>query len=220
MTGFHEGAEAPMSAQSAKMRRTLEKLVIAPLKQQGFEGEYPHFRRVTSPERIELIVVEIGTGRYGNSFGVCGSVIFPKETAYIRRNFHTIRDDQPLDEINVYYTRLRKSLKAKFGEFYYTDVYEERMEPSEDIPHVWYSYEAVSEKRAATFQPRENQRLVQKYDENTCAMLAEEAKRQMPQLLNWMAEIRTPRDLVREHRRNQLRRFKFYRWIEERFKHV
>lgn len=209
-----------MPSASKKMRKALDELVIAPLKAQGFEGEYPHFRRVTSPERIELMVVEIGTGRYGNQFGVCGSVIFPKETEYMRRNFHTIRDDQPLDEINVYYTRLRESLPGmSYGGFYYTDVYEERMEPSEDIPHVWYSYEAVSEKRAATFQLRENQRLVQKYDENTCVMLAGEANRQMSELLAWMAKLQTPRDLIREHRRNQLRQFKFYRWIEERFKH-
>ena len=208
-----------MPPASQKMRKALDELVIAPLKQQGFEGEYPHFRRVTSEKRIELMVVEIGTGRYGNQFGVCGSVIFLRETEYMRRNFHTIRDDQPLDEINVYYTRLRKSLTAKFGEFYYTDVYEERMEPSVDIPRVWYSYEAVSEKRAAVFRPRENQRLVQKYDENTCVMLAGEANRQMPELLAWMAKLQTPRDLIREHRRNQLRQFKFYRWIEERFKH-
>ena len=210
-----------MPPASKKMRKALDEMVIAPLKAQGFEGEYPHFRRVTSEGRIELIVVEIGTGRYGNSFGVCGSVIFPREEEYIRRNFHTIRDDQPLDEINVYYTRLRKSLPGmSYGGFYYADVYEERMEPSNDIPKVWYSYEAVSEKRAATFQPNENQRLVQKYDENTCVMLAEEANRQMPQLLNWMAGLQTPRDLVREHKRNQWRQFKFYRWIEERFKHV
>ena len=210
-----------MPPASKKMRKALDELVIAPLKAQGFEGEYPHFRRGTSDARIELIVVEIGTGRYGNSFGVCGSVIFPREEEYIRRNFHTIRDDQPLDEINVYYTRLRKSLPGmSYGGFYYADVYEERMEPSNDIPKVWYSYEAVSEKRAATFQPNENQRLVQKYDENTCVMLAEEANRQMPQLLNWMAGLQTPRDLIREHKRNQWRQFKFYRWIEERFKHV
>ena len=206
---------------SKKMRKALDELVIAPLKEQGFVGAYPHFRRGTSDARIELIVVEIGTGRYGNNFGVCGSVIFPREEEYIRRNFHTIRDDQPLDEINVYYTRLRKSLPGmSYGGFYYADVYEERMEPSNDIPKVWYSYEAVSEKRAATFQPNENQRLVQKYDENTCVMLAEEANRQMPQLLNWMAGLQTPRDLIREHKRNQWRQFKFYRWIEERFKHV
>lgn len=209
-----------MPPASKKMRKALDELVIAPLKAQGFEGEYPHFRRGTSEERIELILVEVGTGRYGNSFSVCGSVIFPREEEYIRRNFHTIRDDQPLDEINVYYTRLRKSLPGmSYGGFYYADVYEERMEPSNDIPKVWYSYEAVSEKRAATFQPRENQRLVQKYDENTCEMLAREANRQLPQLLAWMAKLQTPRDLILEHQRNQLRQFKFYRWIEERFNH-
>ena len=202
------------------MRKVLEELVIAPLKAQGFEGEYPHFRRVTSEERIELLVVEIGTGRYGNQFGVCGSVIFPKETEALRCNYYPCPDELPLDEITVYHTRLRESLPGMYyGGFYYADVYEECMEPSEDIPHAWYYYEAVGEKRAATFQPRENQRLVQKYDENTCVMLAEEANRQMPQLLNWMAGLQTPRDLIREHKRNYWRQFKFYRWIEERFNH-
>ena len=207
-----------MPPASKKMRKTLDELVIAPLKQQGFEGEYPHFRRVTSDKRIELIVVEIGTGRYGNRFSVCGSVIFPKEADILHRNYAPVLDKLPLDEITVYHTRLRESLPGMpYGGFYYADVYEERMEPSEDIPRVWYFYEAVSEKRAATFQPNENQRLVQKYDENTCVMLAEEATRQMPQLLKWRARLQTPRDLIREHRRNQLRQFKFYRWIEERF---
>lgn len=209
-----------MPPASKKMRKALDELVIAPLKEQGFEGEYPHFRRVTSEERIELLVVEIGTGRYGNQFGVCGSVVFPKEADILHRNYAPVLDELPLDEITVYHTRLRESLPGmSYGGFYYTDVYEERMEPSNDIPKVWYSYEAVSEKRAATFQPRENQRLVQKYDENTCVMLAEEANRQMPQLLRWMAKLQTPRDLIREHKRNYWRQFKFYRWIEERFNH-
>ena len=209
-----------MPSASTKMRKALDELVIAPLKAQGFVGEYPHFRRATSEERIELLVVEIGTGRYGNQFGVCGSVIFPKEADILHRNYAPVLDKLPLEEITVYHTRLRKSLPGmSYGGFYYADVYEERMEPTVDVPRVWYSYEAVSEKRAATFQPREGQRLVQKYDNNTCVMLAEEANRQMPQLLKWMAGIQTPRDLLREHRRNQLRQFKFYRWIEERFNH-
>lgn len=209
-----------MPPASKKMRKALDELVIAPLKQQGFEGEYPHFRRATSEERIELIDVEIGTGRYGNQFGVCGSVIFPKEADILHRNYAPALDELPLDEITVYHTRLRESLPGmSYGGFYYADVYEERMEPSSDIPKVWYSYEAVSEKRAATFQPRETQRLVQKYDENTCVMLAAEANRQMPQLLRWMAKLQTPRDLIREQKRNYWRQFKFYRWIEERFNH-
>ena len=209
-----------MPPASKKMRKALDELVIAPLKQQGFEGQYPHFRRVTSEERIELLVIGIGTGRYGNRFGVCGSVIFPKETDPTRRNYYPRPDELPLEQINVYCTNLRKSLPGNFdGEFYYTDVYEERMEPSDDIPEVWYSYEAVSEERAQNFQPGKNQRLVQKYDENTCVMLAEEANRQMPQLLRWMAKLQTPRDLIREQKRNYWRQFKFYRWIEERFNH-
>lgn len=209
-----------MPSASIKMRKALDELVIAPLKAQGFEGQYPHFRRATSEERIELLVVEIGTGRYGNQFGVCGSVVFPKEADILHRNYAPVLDALPLDEITVYHTRLRESLPGmSYGGFYYTDVYEERMEPSGDIPKVWYSYEAVSEKRAQTFQPSKTQRLVQKYDENTCVMLAEEANRQMPQLLRWMARLQTPRDLVREQKRNYWRQFKFYRWIEERFNH-
>lgn len=210
-----------MPPASKKMRKALDELVIAPLKAQGFVGEYPHFRRVTSTERIELIDVEIGTGRYGNQFSVCGSVIFPKEKDLLHRNCDPALNKRPLEELTACHAWLRESLPGmSYGGFYYADVYEERMEPSEDIPRVWYYYEAVSEKRAATFTPQENQRLVQKYDENTCVMLAEEANRQMPQLLNWMAGLQTPRDLVREHKRNQWRQFKFYRWIEERFKHV
>lgn len=199
-----------MPPASKKMRKALDELVIAPLKQQGFEGQYPHFRRVTSEARIELLVIEIGTGRYGNRFGVCGSVVFPKEADILHRNYAPVLDKLPLDEITVYHTRLRESLPGmSYGGFYYTDVYEERMEPSNDIPKVWYSYEAVNEKRAATFQPRETQRLVQKYDENTCVMLAEEANRQMPQLLRWMAKMQTPDDLICEQKRNYWRQLNF-----------
>ena len=209
-----------MPPASKKMRKALDELVIAPLKQQGFEGQSPHFRRVTSEERIELIDVEIGTGRYGNGFSVTGSVIFPREADLLHCNYDPALTKLPLEEITVCHTQFREGLPGmSYGGFYYTDVYEERMEPSEDIPRVWYYYEAVSEKRAATFQPRENQRLVQKYDENTCVMLAEEANRQMPQLLRWMAKMQTPDDLIREQKRNYWRQFKFYRWIEERFNH-
>ena len=209
-----------MPPASKKMRKALDELVIAPLKAQGFEGEYPHFRRVTSEERIELLVIEIGTGRYGNQFGVCGSVIFPKEAEPLRRNYYPPPDELPLDKINVYCTNLRKSLPGNFdGGFYYTDVYAEKVALLPGIPRTSVIYEAVSEKRAATFQPNENQRLLQKYDENTCMMLAEEANRQMPQLLKWLAKMQMPGDLIREQKRNYWRQFKFYRWIEERFNH-
>ena len=88
-----------MPPASKKMRKALDELVIAPLKAQGFEGQYPHFRRVTSEERIELILVEVGTGRYGNSFSVCGSVIFPKEADLLHRNYVPALGQLPLEKI-------------------------------------------------------------------------------------------------------------------------
>lgn len=205
-----------MPAQRVQMRRALEKLVITPLKQQGFEGEYPHFRRVTSEERIELLV--FSAGKYGNCFSVGGSVIFPKEAERYRRNFSYIREDQPLEEVNTYSTYLRETLPGMFdGAFYYTDVYEERFALLPGLPRTAIIYEGVSARRAAAFQPGKNQRLVQKYDESTCTMIAEEVNRQLPHLMRWYAKMQTPADLIREHRRNSLRRFKFYRWIEEKF---
>ena len=45
-----------MPPASKKMRKALDELVIAPLKQQGFEGEYPHFRRATSEEDRKSVV--------------------------------------------------------------------------------------------------------------------------------------------------------------------
>ena len=44
-------------AQSSKMNHALKQIVIKPLLDIGFTGEFPHFRKVYD-NRIELLVIE------------------------------------------------------------------------------------------------------------------------------------------------------------------
>ena len=69
---------------------------------------------------------------------------------------------------------------------------------------------------------------MQKADENTCTCVAEMVVEKLPPLMDWFEQMQTPKDLkkwnkqdIKQMRRAQWRKKSaFYRWIEERFKHV
>ena len=62
--------------QAQKMNAALEREVIAKLKADGFEGKFPHYRRVFS-DRIELI--SFPKDKYGNAFHVEASIAYPNK---------------------------------------------------------------------------------------------------------------------------------------------
>ena len=74
--------------QAQRMRKALDKTVIPKLREAGFEGKYPHYRR-NRDDKIDLIAFT--ALKYGNGFDVAGSVIFPQEKPerqnIIRPNF-------------------------------------------------------------------------------------------------------------------------------------
>lgn len=175
-----------MPAPSAQMRKVLEKLVIAPLREQGFEGKYPHFRRVASEERIELLCFQ--KDKYGGAFFVEGAVIFPKEETSQRRNFSFYEGCETLEKVTAEATNVRHRLKGMYdGSFAYADVYTKWV-------FLTGRVYAIGENTLR------GGKTVQKSGEETCIRVAEEVNRQMKDMHRWYAQLQTADDL-NKHRK-------------------
>ena len=220
-----------MPPASVRMRKALHQLVIPALQEQGFRGQYPRFYREYSPYRIDII--EFFSLRGGGGFEVGATVIFPKMSLREDRNFYEMFENQIPVDISYGQTIIRHGIDGPFkGAFYYADVYECHYQvlDGDDCSVISESsyYMAVGEKRADTYQPQEGEILVQKADENTCTRVAEMVAEKLPALMTWFEQMQTPKDLkkwnkqdMKEMRRAVWRKKSaFYRWIEERFKHV
>ncbi len=168
------------------MKSLLIENVIKSLKDQGFAGKYPHYKREKS-NCIELITFQ--TNKYGGSFTVEVSAVFPNETDKKKSNIYFGNND---DEINVWSTKDRYRLPGMFdGWFYYNDVYS-------------YSYKAlfskritvyrdVSEKEAESFIPPDGFTLVQKFDSVTALKICNEVNRQFGEAFEWLEKLEAKR---------------------------
>jgi len=68
------------------------------------------------------------TNKWGNSFLVEISTIFPDETTKESRNFYCSLDELDLNELDTYITNKRYRLDGIIdGWFYYTDVFKSKM---------------------------------------------------------------------------------------------
>lgn len=165
--------------QSQKMLDALMERVVPLLIQQGFSGEYPHFRREMS-DRVELL--GFLNHKYGVGFNVEVSVIFPKRPK-AQSNYHTHVFESP-DKATVFSTLKRHRLPGLFdGWFYFTDVYKTTKQLS--ATHTMESYEPVSEQRSQSFIPGRNQELVQKADDALYQRIADEVNSQLKEAYNW-----------------------------------
>jgi len=168
------------------MQASLVERVIPKLIEQGFSGEYPHFRRVLG-DRIELL--GFLDHRYGGAFNVEASVIFPKRPKK-QSNYYTHDFESP-ERATVFSARKRYRLRGMFdGWFYYTDVYKSTKQLSKK--HTLESYEPVSEQRKQSFIPGQNQVLVQQADDALYARIAEEVNRQLEDAYAWLKKHNTP----------------------------
>ncbi len=173
-------------SQSQKMRAALHQYVISGLLERGFQGTYPDFRKVYD-ERIELIVFQ--SNKWGNSFTVEISTVYPNRdkrhsnvAGYVYEH-----PDFSWDWITVGDTNERYRLKGRFdGWFYYTDVYRHgTRSPFARVEDRWFWYEAVGEKRAATFKPTRGMVLVQKADDKIYERVCKDVNRQMKAAYKW-----------------------------------
>lgn len=157
------------------MLKTLKSTVIKDLKSQGFTGKYPDFKK-TTPDCIELVSFQ--TNKYGGSFTVEVSAVFPNSKVTNLTNLNAAVDEQ---KVNVSCTNQRYRLKGMFdGWFYYRDVYK--------LPNG--SYHDVSEKDAERFLPSDNLKLSQKFDEKTAKDICYEISLQLEDAFKWLYKFK------------------------------
>ena len=165
--------------QSQKMNTALENEVIAKLKADGFEGKFPHSRRVF-PDRIELI--SFPKYQYGNAFHVIASVAYPNREKWEQNiDYHFFTGE--FEELTADDCRNRYELKSRFGSvFYYTDVY---------IIHIFSGilYQSVSESKMQSHKPKRFDIHVQKYDERIYQRICDEINRKMPKIYKWWSKM-------------------------------
>jgi len=172
------------------MVKVLKEYVIPHLLDNGFYGQFPHYKKIYT-DRIELL--GFPTNNHGNSFSVVVSTIFPDEASKILKNYYT-EEFQSVDEMNVFSTCKRFGLKGIFeGEFYYTDVYCSKLRLY--LSREYDFYNAVSEKRAATYVPQSGEVLVQKANDELYIKIADAVNRQMPTAYDWWQQYNTPQKM-------------------------
>ena len=172
--------------QSDKMQAALLEHVIPKLVEQGFAGEYPHFRRVLG-DRIELL--GFVHHQYGGAFNVEVSVIFPQRPK--EQSNHHLQGFEPPEKATVFSARKRFRLKGMFdGWFYYTDVYKSTRVLANK--QVYETFEPVSEQRKRSFLPGPNQVLVQQADDALFEKIADEVNKQLADAYAWLKQHNTP----------------------------
>ena len=171
--------EGTIMTQSQKMNAALEQAVIAKLKADGFEGKFPHYRRVF-PDRIELI--SFPKYKYGNAFYVQASVAFPNREKH-EQNIDHLFFSGNLETLIADDCKKQYRLKSRFGEcFYYTDVF---------IVQLFggIMYQGVSEKNMKSFRPKRFDIHVQKYDESIYLRICDEINHKMPKIYKWWSKM-------------------------------
>lgn len=165
--------------QAQKMNDALEREVIAKLKENGFEGKFPHYKKVFS-DRIELI--SFPKDKYGNGFHVVASVAYPNREKWGQNiDYHFFKGE--LGELTADDCGKRYELKSRFGRiFYYTDVY---------IIQIFGGiiYKSISESKMKTYKPKRFDIHAQKYDEAIYRRICDEINRKMPKIYKWWKKM-------------------------------
>lgn len=181
-----------VSTESKLMQTALKETVIPIIRQAGFQGSYPHFRRI-SDGKVDLISF-VGCGIWGGGYGVGASVIFPNVAGAKSNRFYP-NDDTPPRKMNWAHGRKRCSLPGILGgTFYYTDVYARCVN---DHAGGFISYFPCTPKmieHGMDFSAN-GEVLVQKADDGIYSRVAAETVRQLQWLLQWFDRIQTPADL-------------------------
>lgn len=164
-------------ANREKMLSALKEHTFPLLKDQGFTGKYPNFRRKLD-NCIELISFQ--TNKFGGSFTVETSAIFPNSP----NTNYTLSEGVTEATLDVGATNKRYRLPGMYdGWFYYRDVYRKR---TLLFGSVYYD---VPEKEAAAFNPPKGYRLVQKFDEETAVQICNEIHRQLENAYKWLKDF-------------------------------
>jgi len=164
------------------MLAALKQRTFPLLKEQGFSGMYPNFRRKLD-NCIELISFQ--TNKWGGSFTIEVSAVFPGS---VDPNY-TLYEGVTEDTFGVEATNKRYRLPGMYdGWFYYRDIYRKR------TPFFGSIYYDVPEKDATTFIPPKGYKPVQKFDQNRAVQICAEINKQINTAYIWLEKYK------REHR--------------------
>ena len=148
------------------------------MKERGFTGKHPNFRRKLD-NCIELISFQ--ANKWGGSFTIEVSAVFPGSAD----SNYTLYEGVTEDTFCVESTNKRYRLPGMYdGWFYYRDVYRKR---TLFFGSIYYD---VPEKETATFVPTKGYKLVQKFDQNTAAQICAEINNQLNMAYNWLEKYK------------------------------
>lgn len=159
------------------MMSALKKHTFPLLKEQGFVGKHPNFRRKLD-NCIELISFQ--TNKWGGSFTVEVSAVFPNS----QNKNYKLYDGVTEDSFGVEATNHRYRLPGMFdGWFYYRDVYRKSTLLFGTI------YYDVTEKESLNYVPQKGYKLVQKFDETTAVQICNEVNLQLEKATKWLKKF-------------------------------
>ena len=160
------------------MLSALKKHTFPLLKEQGFTGKYPNFRRKRD-DCIDLISFQ--TNKWGGSFTIEVSAAFPGSAD----PNYTLYEGVTEDTFGVEATNRWYRLPGMYnGWFYYRDIY---------CKHTLFFgkiYYDVPEKEAANFVPQKGYKLVQKFDHDTASNICREINLQFDKAYKWLADFK------------------------------
>lgn len=172
------------------MMSALNKTVFPELKEMGFEGKHPNFRRRTE-NCVELITFQ--TNKWGGSFLIEVSAVFPgSENDNLDNNCKNL----PYEELDTSAAKKRYRLDGTFESplFFYSDVYKYTLEQKLFFglfaKKTKPRYDYIPEKDADNFVPPEGWELVQKFDENCAMELCKEIDLQFEKAFEWLENFK------------------------------
>ena len=159
------------------MLSALKKHTFPLLKELGFTGKHPNFRRKLD-NCIELVSFQ--TNKWGGSFTVEVSAVFPN----LQNKNYKLCGAVTEENFGVEATSCRYRLPGMFnGWFYYRDVYRKR---TLLFGSVYYD---VPEKEAVNFVPQKGYKLVQKFDKTTAVQICNEVNCQLEKANKWLKDF-------------------------------
>lgn len=160
------------------MRSALDAHVVSRLRELGFIGRYPHFRR-ESGNAVDLLSFQ--TNAWGGSFTVEISAIFPGSA---KPNYE-LRDGKTEQTMTVEYTVKRHRLAGMYnGWFHYWDLYRRRT-----ILHGT-EYVSVPEKEARDYVPAKGFQCFQRFDEAQAVTVCAAVNAQLDEAFLWLDQFK------------------------------
>lgn len=164
-----------------RMIRALKDILVPYLRELGFSGSFPHFRRYNEGDRVDLLSVAFE--KWGGAFYIEASYVLAGEK-WTNVGYPAIRSKEDVKNINVWNTQLRYRIRSGRKEtwFYYCDLYEETVKaPGEKTIKMLSSVTQGKKSEMVT----DSMKLIKNVDEKIYESVATLAKEKMNQAIHW-----------------------------------